>query len=195
MRENIKIKILQNMLEEVTNKYDYFISQKDEVLKKTFEKATKDSLTHFYNREYMNDYLKKLYHKAKRENFQFLLVFLDLDNFKNVNDTSGHEKGDEVLKQVSEIIKNSFREYDTFVRYGGDEFIIIIELKKNYSSKEITNLLNKLKERIENRFKEYNLSISFGMALNTEAETIDKLIELADMRMYEMKKEHHSNNA
>ena len=192
MRENVKIKILQNMLAEVTNKYDYFIAQKDEILKKTFEKAIKDSLTGFYNKEYMLDYATKLYKKAKRENLEFLLIFLDLDNFKSVNDTYGHERGDEVLKEVTEIIRKSFREYDTFVRYGGDEFIIIIEIKEKSFLQKISKFLNELNKKINKKFEKYNLSISFGMALSSEAKDINELIQIADMRMYQMKREHHN---
>ena len=191
MRENVKIKILQNILKEVTNKYDYFISQKEQTLQKTFEKAIKDSLTGFYNKEYMFDYLTKLYKKAQRENFEFLLIFLDVDNFKSVNDTYGHEKGDEILKQVVKFIKDSFRDYDTFVRYGGDEFIVILEIRQKDCLEEMLKLLEKLNERIKTEFKKYNLFISFGIALSPEAKNIHQLIELADMRMYQMKKEHH----
>jgi len=195
MRENIKIKILQNMLDEVTNKYDYFISQKEEILKQTFEKAIKDSLTKFYNKEYMFDYAEKLYKKTKRENSEFLLIFLDVDNFKGVNDIYGHQKGDEILKNVAKLIRDSFRDYDTFVRYGGDEFIVIIEIKEKDCLPKISILLEKLNERIKTQFKQYNLSISFGIALSSEADDILKLIEIADMRMYEMKKKHHLKNA
>ncbi len=194
MRENVKIKILQNILEEVTNKYDYFISQKEQILQKTFNKAIKDSLTKFYNKEYMLDYVIKLYKKAQRENFPFLLVFLDVDNFKNVNDTYGHEKGDEILKQIAKFIKDSFRDYDTFVRYGGDEFIVIFEIREKNCLQKMSKLLEKLNERIKTKFKKYNLSVSFGMALSSEAKDIHKLIEIADMRMYQMKKEHHLKN-
>ena len=192
MRENVKIKILQNMLAEVTNKYDYFISQKEQILQKAFEKATKDSLTGFYNKEYMLDYATNLYKKAQREDSEFLLIFLDLDNFKHVNDSYGHEKGDEVLREVTKIIRNSFREYDTFVRYGGDEFVIIIEIKEKIFLETIPSLLDKLSKRIKTTFEKYHLSISFGMALSSEAANINELIQIADMRMYKMKREHHN---
>ena len=194
MREDIKIKILQNMLDEVTKEYDYFIAQKEIMLQRTFEKSIKDSLTNFYNKAYMYDYLKQLYKRAKREGFKFVLIFIDVDNFKHVNDTYGHTKGDELLKKVAEIIKNSFRDYDTFVRYGGDEFIVILELRNDFSMENIKVLLEKLQKRIENRFKKYNISISYGMAINTEVDNIDKLIEFADMKMYKMKQEHHLKN-
>ncbi|GAB6044808.1 GGDEF domain-containing protein [Caminibacter profundus] len=185
MREDIKIRLLQNILEEVTKQYDYFISQKDEIIKETFQKAIKDKLTGLYNREFLFEALNKLSEKTKRTGSKFVLIFFDLNNFKNINDNYGHEEGDRVLKKVANILKQSFRKYDIVVRYGGDEFIVIIELDKNIN---IEKTLKKLEEKIENSFAKYNISIAYGIANSDESDNIEKLIEIADMRMYQDKK-------
>ena len=195
MREEIKIKILQALLEEVTKKYDDSIAEKEKLLQKTFEMAVNDSLTGLYNRQYMQNYLLNLIKKAKRnKNEKFAVIFLDLDNFKYVNDNFGHNKGDEVLKKVANILKNSFREYDLVSRYGGDEFVVIVE-------SPFVEILDKLEERLRNavkeEFKNLGISISIGFSyfpndinynLENEKEIIKKLLNIADNRMYENKR-------
>ena len=185
MREEIKIKLLQNMLREVTKKYDYFISLQEETLKETFEKAIRDSLTGLYNRNYLIDRLKTLLAKAKRKEAKIILVFLDLNNFKKVNDTYGHERGDEVLKGVANLLKNAFREYDLIARYGGDEFVVVIE--GNEQKIDIKNIIKRLNEKLYTEFKNYHISIAYGIATSDETTDLNTLITLADERMYENK--------
>ncbi|WP_187647685.1 GGDEF domain-containing protein [Nitrosophilus labii] len=194
MREDIKIKLLQNLLEEITKKYDEFIAMQQDKIEETFEKAIKDPLTGLYNRSYFFEYSRKSFKKAKRKGENIVLIFLDLDNFKYVNDNYGHKRGDEVLKEVANILKNIFREYDVIVRYGGDEFIIFAE----FSSKDfgnIDNLLKFFKERVEEKFKKYTLSVSYGIAVFPfDADNIKDLINIADKRMYEQKKQKKMRN-
>ncbi len=190
MREDVKIKILQNLLREITKKYDYFISMQENVLKATFEKAIKDSLTGLYNRNYLIERLKQFEAKIKRNKSNIILVFLDLNNFKQINDAYGHKKGDEVLKGIANLMKETFREYDLIVRYGGDEFIIIIE-KEDEKDLNIENIIKKLNNNINKKYKKYNISLAYGIAISNEVSDknfdLNKLIELADEKMYENK--------
>jgi len=187
MRDIIKIRLLKNILEEVSKNYDYFIAQQDQLLKQTFELSIKDPLTGLYNRHYLKDYAIKACSRVKRHQGNLVLIFIDLDNFKHVNDTFGHEAGDEVLKKVSEIFREIFRQYDIIVRYGGDEFIILIEDMK-YNKESVKTLLDKMVERIENSLKKFNISASYGIAVApTEANSFEELINLADERMYKQK--------
>ena len=187
MRNIIKIRLLKNILEEVSKNYDYFIAEQDQLLKQTFELSIKDPLTGLYNRHYLKDYAMKACSRAKRHQGNLVLIFIDLDNFKHVNDTFGHEAGDEVLKKVSEIFREIFREYDIIVRYGGDEFIILIEDMK-YDKESIKNLLDKMVERIEENLKKFNISASYGIAVAPkETNSFEELINLADERMYKQK--------
>ena len=187
MRNIIKIRLLKNILEEVTKNYDYFITQQDQLLKHTFELSIKDPLTGLYNRHYLEDYATKACSRVNRHKSNLVLIFIDLDNFKQVNDTFGHEAGDEVLKKVSAIFKEIFRQYDIIVRYGGDEFIILIEDIK-YDETALKNLLDKMVERIEENLKKFNISASYGIAVAPkESNSFKELIYLADERMYKQK--------
>ena len=189
MREDVKIKILQNLLEEITKKYDYFISIKDRIYKETYEMAVKDSLTGLYNRYYFEDLSLKLIKKAVRENRDFSVIYIDLDNFKPINDNYGHSKGDEVLKDVAKIFKENLRDYDIIVRLGGDEFIIVWENGK------VESKIEEVRKHFEEVFKDYNLSFSYGIASIkdididglAEDQILSLLLEIADKRMYEQK--------
>lgn len=197
MRKDIKIKLLQNLLEEVTKKYDYFLYLKEEKLKNTYLMAVKDNLTGLYNRHYIEDYLMTSIERLKRiKNDKIFLIFIDLDNFKPINDIYGHNKGDTVLKEVADILTKNFRKYDLMARYGGDEFIILFESDESPIKK-----INNTREKIEENFKKFNLSFSYGISIfpddiediNMEAQKIiEKLIEIADKRMYEEKKKRKS---
>ncbi|SFV75097.1 diguanylate cyclase/phosphodiesterase (GGDEF & EAL domains) with PAS/PAC sensor(s) [hydrothermal vent metagenome] len=188
MRQEIKIKLLQNMLEEVTKKYDYFILKQEQMLKQTYDLATRDPLTGLYNRQYLQDYVSQALDRMKRHNIKLILIFIDLDNFKYVNDTFGHEDGDRVLKEVSKIFQDSFRKYDVVVRYGGDEFIIFLE-EHQYDEAFIRDILDKMVARIEERLKDFSISASYGCAIApTETQTFKELLSLADERMYEHKR-------
>ena len=96
-----------------------------------------DPLTELLNRSSWNDNLEKLSNSES----SFAVVFIDIDNFKNINDTYGHQKGDEVLKLTSNWLKNSFRDEDMIFRLGGDEFAIT----GNVNSMYIDGLISKLK--------------------------------------------------
>jgi diguanylate cyclase (GGDEF)-like protein len=191
MRENIKVRLLQNILDMVTQKYDYFTSYQKTLIEENFQKAIKDPLTHLYNREYLNDIGKKLLEEAKRENLTIAVIFIDINNFKPVNDIFGHEKGDEVLKEVAKELKSSFRSYDVVVRYGGDEFVVLFKVPQEKFN--LNDILDSVDKRIRNKLKKYKISLSYGIATTKESFDLDKLIELADERMYEDKKRKKAN--
>jgi diguanylate cyclase (GGDEF)-like protein len=160
--------------------------------------AVKDPLTGVYNRQYLEDYLLKLIKKAKRnKNEKIMVIFFDLDNFKPINDNFGHNTGDKVLKEVADIIKSHFREYDLISRFGGDEFVAVIE----NPPASIYDRINRLKEIIEDTFRNYNISISLGVSNYPDdvdeklldEEKVIKLLDIADNRMYENKKENKRN--
>jgi len=188
MRQAIKIKLLQNMLEEVTKKYDYFIVKQEQMLKQTYDLATRDALTGLYNRQYLHDYAQQAMDRIKRHSTQLILIFIDIDNFKYVNDTFGHEDGDKVLQKVSKIFKDSFRKYDVVVRYGGDEFVVFLE-ESRYNEQFIKSLLDEMVKRIEKSLAKFQISASYGCAIAPqEAQTLKELITLADERMYAHKR-------
>jgi diguanylate cyclase (GGDEF)-like protein len=139
-----------------------------------------DSLTNALSRDQFFNRVRKL--KAN-----YSLLFIDLNEFKQVNDTHGHQIGDVVLKVTATRIKNVLREGDLFCRYGGDEFIIVVPGGQRISS----IVLNKVKEVISKPIatsqSNITISCSIGTARNKEATTIDDLIHIADQRMYKEK--------
>lgn len=197
MREEIKIKILENLLEEITKKYDYFISKQEEKYKETYEKAVKDSLTGLYNRFYFLDSLRRSIIRTKRKREKVFIIFVDLDNFKPINDYFGHIEGDKVLKEVAKILKENFREYDIVSRFGGDEFLVL------FVGEELPiDRVEKIKKIVEDKFKKYHLSFSYGISVYPDDikeknlytdNIIKKLLKIADERMYKMKEEKKKN--
>ena len=180
-REKIKLKILTNILSIVTKKYDLIIEEKDDKLQELYYQATRDRLTGLYNRVYLLESLETKFAKAHREGKDnFYIVFIDLDNFKWINDNKGHEEGDRVLQEVAAILQESLREYDIIGRYGGDEFILFLEIDKE----KLFKILHRIRQKVEEQFQNYNLSLSFGAASLIERNSIQEVLKLADERMY-----------
>lgn len=148
-----------------------------------------DPLTGVLNRSYMEEVLKKDLSSMESIGLNYVVIFCDLDNLKQTNDTYGHSKGDELLKRCAKILKSSLRaQDDTVIRYGGDEFVIVAPVKGCVDSLIII-------ERIERRLKEENLSVdiplsfSLGFACYPEdGKSFEELLKIADKRMYENKK-------
>gem|GEM_PF-5161750 len=150
--------------------------------------ANTDPLTGAYNRRYLNEFSFEYLKIVKRENKELSLLLLDLDDFKIINDTFGHEIGDIVIKELVKISKLSIRESDLVVRFGGDEFIILLPNTNILSAKLVANkIINKVNEY--NKDKEYNFSISIGTSYYQAGDnSIDDLIARADESLYEAKR-------
>lgn len=133
---------------------------------KLFEETKKlsiiDSLTGLGNYRYLVDSLNKEIEKAKRYELPISLIFLDLDNFKRINDTKGHEVGNIILIKVSQIIKENIRTSDSAFRYGGDEFVILLPFTDKLTSREVAE---RIRLEVENtEVSDIKLSASFGVA-------------------------------
>lgn len=155
--------------------------------------ANYDELTDLPNRALFNDRLKQAISVAKRNRNrnQLTVMFLDLDGFKNINDTQGHLTGDLLLKQVADRLSRCVRESDTVGRIGGDEFAVIVNDAETI--KQVAALAEKLIETINSPFdlegSEVHIGISIGISsYSDETATQDDLINNADMAMYESKK-------
>lgn len=154
--------------------------------------AHHDPLTGLANRNEFEMQLQRAIHDARKEHQAIALLFIDLDGFKKVNDTLGHEFGDFLLIKVSDRLKESIRDNDIVARIGGDEFCIII---KNYDSKEI---LQKIAERTlsavgtsiahNGQIAEFGLSIGIA-TYPDDSKTSDDLVKAADSAMYAAKKD------
>ena len=118
-----------------------------------------------------------------REGKYIHLIMIDLDHFKKINDTYGHQIGDEILRHFASTIKDNIRKSDLAIRYGGEEFIIF--LPESYK-KEALIVLHKIKKALR-PYKDINFTFSAGIA--DEGKTLAEMIKLADERLYKAKKE------
>ncbi len=149
-----------------------------------------DALTQLPNRALLADRLEVAIVTADRDNQKIALLFVDLDRFKNVNDTLGHEFGDDLLLQVAERLISCVRESDTVARFGGDEFVILLH---NISSdRDAALIAEKLIKTISDPFelsgREIFIGASIGIALHPgDSETADALLRNADLAMYRAK--------
>ena len=151
--------------------------------------AHHDTLTSLPNRLLFNDRLKQSLRHAKRDNGSVSILFLDLDRFKEVNDTFGHDVGDILLKTVAKRLKESVREVDTISRLGGDEFTILV---KNVSQDNIVKvsekIINSMKKKVIINNNEVYTSFSIGISRFPEdGDTIEILLRNADTAMYKAK--------
>jgi len=161
-------------------------------LEEQLEKLARiDSLTGCYSRGYGLELLDRQIKLSHRSKSPLLLAFLDIDNFKGINDTFGHEEGDKVLKEVVKLLKSSLREIDIICRMGGDEFLLIfpdISLKEAPLIKErLNNNLTKLNHSLK---KPYKIDLSIGLSEYNpdKPQPMDELIRIADQKMYDEKK-------
>ncbi|GAB6044871.1 hypothetical protein JCM11957_04690 [Caminibacter profundus] len=152
--------------------------------------AYHDTLTTLPNRVYLKEHLSMLAKLANRNNEKFAILYLDLDNFKMVNDTFGHESGDKLLIEVSKKIKEILRESDILSRIGGDEFIIV--LYDISSKKVVEKVVDKIKKVLQEPFyiKDSKIYVTFsigGAIFPDDSKNIDELLQYADIAMYESK--------
>ena len=167
------------------------ISQQKEAEEKLEKLARTDSLTGCNNRRYGLEMLDRQIKLSHRSKSPLLLAFLDIDGFKAINDTFGHEEGDKVLKEVVKLLKSTLREIDVVCRMGGDEFLLIFpdsslqdaSLIKERFDKNLVQLNQTLK-------KPYKIALSIGLSEYNPDNPLpmDELIRIADQKMYEEKK-------
>jgi diguanylate cyclase (GGDEF)-like protein/PAS domain S-box-containing protein len=158
--------------------------------------AHHDMLTNLPNRTLFKERLERSIIESKRHQKNFALFFLDLDQFKKINDSLGHHIGDEVLIEVAKRLQSSLREEDTLSRLGGDEFTVILKDIKNPKNAATVaqKILNNLKEPIKVEQHLLHISASIGIALYPDDATdIDNLIKYADVAMYKAKDEGRNN--
>lgn len=153
------------------------------------EMATEDSLTGLKNRRFFDMYMPHEIEKIRRSKRNMVLLMIDVNDFKYINDAYGHVAGDQILAECAEVLSQSIRGSDVLIRFGGDEFLIVMD---DAADKEAQILLNRISEKLNDwnsRKTEYNikLSLSIGFAvIDGERELVDVINE-ADRKMYEEK--------
>jgi diguanylate cyclase (GGDEF)-like protein len=149
--------------------------------------ATKDHLTSLGNRVSYEETLNKLMSRAYRKGDCFSLLAIDLNKFKAVNDTYGHQAGDKVLSIFSQTIQECLRDIDHAFRLGGDEFCCLLVDIEEEESQLVIERIHKAVEENE-LLKEYNVSCSIGYATFDKLDTVDTLFARADVDLYSHKK-------
>ena len=174
---------------------------RDITLKKKHEEklrklAVTDRLTDIMNRRMGIKYLEKQIERVKREKVPLTVCFVDVNGLKKVNDNYGHLEGDELLKNVAQILQNNIRSADAVARMGGDEFLMIFSNKR---IEEVKDVWARIEEKVEkwNKItdKPYNISLSHGFAQKEFEDGLssDELIEKADSQMYKDKKRYYNS--
>jgi diguanylate cyclase (GGDEF)-like protein len=143
--------------------------------------SVQDKLTSAYNRNYIYEVFPKLINQMERKNSELSITILDLDDLKTINDTEGHQKGDDLLKRLSLLIRSNIQQSDVFARWGGDEFIIVAP----YTSSEQmeTMIQNTLNSQITDK-----IHFSYGISCYpNDAQNLNGLLIKADECLYQMK--------
>lgn len=162
-----------------------------------------DTLTGLPNRRLLIDRLEQVLARSRQHNCYNAVMFLDLDNFKTLNDTRGHSQGDRLLMEVANRLKGTLRRDDTVARHGGDEFVIIVE-NLCQQLEHATDISQALAKKIINALNrpfmldelEFQTSLSVGITLfQGDDVNVDELLRQADTAMYEAKKSAHSRLA
>ena len=155
------------------------------------EQAVIDELTGTYNRRYFEEQMNVRIEEAKRYDTPFSLVMFDLDHFKRVNDTLGHQFGDHVLRETAEIVRKEVRQEDVLARYGGEEFVIMLPHTDRLGS---AILAERIRESVaDHTFSRKGRNQKVTMSLGSASmpidgvETAEGLIEMTDRRLYEAK--------
>lgn len=159
---------------------------------KLIYQANYDQLTSIFNRHYIQSYILSVLTRAKRHKKKVALLFLDLDNFKDINDSLGHDFGDEVLRKTADRISSHLRKNDIVARTGGDEFTVFLEDLKENSHAEIVarKLIKNFKKPFIINGQDIYTTLSIGISIYPDdADTHDQLMQCADMAMYRAKED------
>lgn len=163
--------------------------------KKILYLANHDYLTGTYNRRFFQEILSQRIEMLRRENHYGAILFIDLDDFKEINDTLGHDAGDAVLVEISRRIRQSTRKSDIVARIGGDEFVVLLNLETERISEAgikaemaAEKILGNVRSPILFEGREIRINASVGIAIVDRESTASDLMKFADIAMYQAKK-------
>ncbi len=187
---------IQQNIQNIIESFDIPEDNKFDVIRKinfmytqTKQLSITDALTNLYNRRYFETTFTREFARAKRYNTPLSVAVIDIDWFKKINDTYGHLCGDYVLKELSWLMVENFRQTDIIFRYGGEEFVIL--LTETPSDRAEIPVERLRKAVMENRFifkgNNLNVTISAGLSSNKEVEDFGQMFENADKALYKAK--------
>ncbi|NOU84351.1 diguanylate cyclase [Paenibacillus sp. LMG 31460] len=149
--------------------------------------SEKDSLTTLYNRRFILETFPRLIASVDRKQEKLILYFIDVDNFKIINDTHGHKIGDQVLQRIANVLILHSEKRDLTARWAGDEFLILSTFS---DACQRAMMINRIQNELKLASKEFNLDISVSIGTASypdEAQTLDDLLHAADQDMYSLK--------
>jgi len=167
----------------------FFHIEQQKMVKFLHKQTITDSLTGLYNRRYLDQHRKRSNQPRKAEVDSSFVLILDVDRFKKINDMYGHLFGDEILRQVSQIMRQSIRSTDIVIRMGGEEFVILMQ---GITAEEAERTAYSIQKKIgETRFIHKDqvvyITVSMGMTAYTTGEHLDHSLEKADHALYQAK--------
>lgn len=162
-----------------------------ELRRKEREESSLDHLTKVLNRKALELNLRNELERARRKDERVGLIFLDVDDFKNINDSYGHDVGDAVLGELAERIRNSIRQYDYVGRFGGDEFLVIlVDCEREEALKRVADLQSNISSKPILAELSINLSVSIGLVISDRSErNAKRLLKRVDSMLYRAKSE------
>lgn len=172
------------------------ITERKQMEKKLYNLSLTDELTGLYNRRGFFNLFKHHLKLSKRQNKNLLLLYADLDNLKEINDTLGHQEGDVVLMEVANVLRTTYRESDIIARIGGDEFVVF---PVGTSDEHVDAIISRLQKNIDafnaQNERSYRMSISVGVSRydSLSPNSVDELLAEADRLMYSHKKNKRSS--
>jgi len=152
--------------------------------------ARVDQLTDMYNRKFLDEFVDVSIPQALRTNISYGVLMIDIDYFKMINDSYGHDVGDEAIRIVSRVIKNSIRKSDIAIRYGGEEFLVLLYNCDEENVRKISETIRMefAKQKIHANGETFSKTLSVGYSLFPQnSESIWKCIKFADMSLYQAK--------
>jgi len=198
-RENIS-RALDRKISLMTAISDYLGSYKEALkdhkiveinsYERAIEESTRDHLTGLFNKAYFQSTLAQHLSLANRNNTELSILFLDIDNFKEINDTFGHNSGDAILKTIARIIHQKLRTSDILARFGGDEFVVLMPNTYKINALVLSERLRKAISKKPIKIKDTNckITISGGVAgFPVDAQKARNLLDLADSALYRAK--------
>jgi diguanylate cyclase (GGDEF)-like protein len=176
---------LQRQIEDL----DAIVEKKTEALQRM---AVTDVLSGLYNRRYFNETASELFSESLKTKKRFSILMIDIDNFKRINDLYGHLKGDDVIRILGEVLRETIRRSDTACRYGGEEFVVLMpETRYNEAFEVAERIRSAVKEYAEKRLEGMKVSVSIGITQVDFSHdvNIEQVVNRADEALYRAKNE------
>lgn len=186
------IKEIKEINEEIEHRIISRTKTLEGIQKQLLEQVNKDSMTELFNRRYFNEIAINLFSLVQKTNISMSIIMLDIDDFKLINDTYGHFCGDEVICSIANLLKQLTRNSDICVRFGGEEFVVVLP---NTSLENGIKIAEKIRQAIErnvvyfNTNQEIHYTISLGISeVGREDNSLEVALNKADVLLYEAKR-------